>query len=166
EAGSGWIDGEFCARRRFPDASIQRPRCRRVAILQKEIHRYGIELARLVGPDQRSNFRGERTDLRVQPVVDGFDAEGISRDDEPTLLAVPDRQAEHFIQAVQDAVTPFLVSVDDDLGVRARPEGVTARFELCSNLTEVIDLTVENHPDMLLQVAHRLMSGGEVDDRE
>src|SRR6185369_10760385 len=56
EARSGWIDHELRAWRQFPDASIQRSWCRRVAIFQKEIHGHWIELARLFGPDQRSYF--------------------------------------------------------------------------------------------------------------
>src|SRR5215813_9509106 len=43
---------------------------------------------------------------------------------------------------------------------------MAATLELVSQLTEVVDLAVENDPDHLLGIRHRLMAAGEIDDRE
>ena len=39
-------------------------------------------------------------------------------------------------------------------------------FELLAELAEVVDLAVEDDPDRLLGVGHRLMAAGQIDNRQ
>ena len=61
---------------------------------------------------------------------------------------------------------PFLVAVNDHFGVRARPEVVPALLELGPQLLEVVDFAVEDDPDRLVGIGHRLVAAGEIDDRQ
>ena len=45
-------------------------------------------------------------------------------------------------------------------------EAMAERFELRPNLSEVVDLAVEDDPDCPVLVGQRLIAGGEIDDAE
>ena len=59
-----------------------------------------------------------------------------------------------------------LPGVDDDLGVATGAEHVAQRLQFGAQLAEVVDLAVEHHDDVAVLVDHRLLAGGEVDDRQ
>src|SRR5205085_9519007 len=102
----------------------------------------------------------------IDSVVHRLDSEWIPRQNQPPLPFIPNRQAEHAIQAIEHLVTPLLVSMHDHFGVRLCAEHMPGRFQLAPHLLEVIDLAVEDYPNSLLGVRHGLMSAGEINDRE
>ena len=56
--------------------------------------------------------------------------------------------------------------MDDDFGVAAGPEDVSALLEVVPQLAVVVDLAVEDDPDRAVFVGHRLMPALEVDDAQ
>src|SRR5438093_6502466 len=118
-------------------------------------------------------MREHRLDLRSkdQRSVDvGIDerllAEAVPREDEPTLLLVPQSDREHAAEPIDEVQTPLVVRVREDLGVAARPEDMAGPLELLTELLEVIDLPVLDGEDVTPPIRHRLVTVGEVDDRE
>ena len=99
-------------------------------------------------------------------VVERLDAEGIARAVEGAGLRVPDREGEHAAELFRDALAPFLVAVEDGLGVAAGLEDIALRDELVAQLHEVVDLAVEDDGDRSVVAVHRLGTACEVDDRE
>src|SRR5512146_2170949 len=98
------------------------------------------------------------------PVVERLDVQPIASAEQLPLGAVPDRECEHPAQVI-DAVAPILlVQMDNRLGVTFRSVAVAGRFEISAQLLMVIDLAVEDDPDVLVFVGKRLMAGLYVDD--
>ena len=58
------------------------------------------------------------------------------------------------------------VAVDDHFAVRCSPEAMTERLQLPMQFPEVVDFTIADHPQRTVCVRQRLMSAGEVDDRQ
>ena len=82
------------------------------------------------------------------------------------MAHIPDCQPEHAIEAVEYLIAPLLVSVDDDFCVRVRSENVAVPLQFTLELMEVIDFTVENHPNGFFPIRHGLMAARKVNDRE
>src|SRR5205823_1208324 len=79
---------------------------------------------------------------------------------------VPEREREHAAEAIDRALAPLLVRVNDHLGVGVRAESMAGLLQGGSDLREVIDLAVEDHPDGSIFIGERLIAGGQVDDAE
>ena len=60
----------------------------------------------------------------------------------------------------------MLVEVDDDFGVGVRVETMALAFESRAQRLEVVDLTIEDHPDGSVFVVHGLMPTLDVNDAE
>src|SRR5262249_33281835 len=54
----------------------------------------------------------------------------------------------------------------DRHGSRAGPEAMAPTLQLCPQLGEVVDLSIEDPPDGLLGIRHRLVATRQIDDRE
>src|SRR3989304_3534955 len=67
---------------------------------------------------------------------------------------------------VEESIPKLLVGVDQDLGVSVRAEHMPAVLQASPNLLEVVDLAIEDRPDGLPFIRHRLLAGGQIDDRE
>ena len=65
---------------------------------------------------------------------------------------------------LDDAIALFLVEVEDGLGIASRSIAVPARLQAGSKVGVVVDLAVEDDPDVAVLVAHRLFAAGHVDD--
>ena len=125
-------------------------------------------LARHVGIlEQRLQLRAEDQAAAGQlRVVERLHADAIPREQQAALPGVPDGEREHAAEALDRAVAPFLVAVDDDLGVGAGAEAMAARRQVRPHVGEVVDLAVEDGPDGAVFVAERLIAGREIDDAE
>src|SRR5207247_9619900 len=99
--------------------------------------RSGIELRR----DSRQHDRrlcrgGECEPTRVAVKIDRLDAQAVAPDDQPPATCVPQREAEHAVQPVDELVAVLRVAVEDDLAVRPGLESMANRFQLAAQLTK------------------------------
>ena len=88
-----------------------------------------------------------------------LDAQAIACQNDLAASFVDDRKREHPVETRKDADPPFLVAVEDDLGVALCAEAMTMRLELVTENGVVVDLAVERQMDVVPLVRHR------VDDR-
>ena len=82
-------------------------------------------------------------------VVERLLAGAIAGEVELLLAVVVEREREHPRAAAQDAVEPpALVALDQDLGVGQSREFMAQLFEFVSDLLEIVNLAVEDEPDV------------------
>jgi hypothetical protein len=81
----------------------------------------------------------------------------ITGEDELPSTSVPDAQGEHTVKAMDGVFPGMLVKPQNDFGVASGPEVVALLQELFSKLTEVVDLSIENHRRRPVFVPHGLI---------
>jgi hypothetical protein len=100
-------------------------------------------------------------------VVERLLAEPVARKEELFPILIINRKGKHAVQPFGQSSTPFLVAVDENLGIGVRrAENMTARHELSPQLQVIIDLTVEDHRDRAILVPKRLVTTVDVDNGE
>ena len=101
------------------------------------------------------------------PQVQRLDPEAIASRERPPGDAVDEHEGEHAVEALEASLAPFPVSVQDDLGVAARHERISQRFELRAKLDVIVDLAVVDDPVAPIGSRHRLMpEWAQVEDRQ
>ncbi len=121
-----------------------------------------------VGED-RLGLGAEQHARRGRVVVERLDPEPVAHEHQLVLPHVPDAEGVHAVQAAAEIGPPFEIGVQDDLGVAAGAEPVTARGELVAQLLEVVHLTAVGQDGEHLAVLlgdHGLAPALDVDDRE
>src|SRR5215831_21062109 len=98
--------------------------------------------------------------------VERLDAETVTCEQQPPPGLVPNGKREHAVEVVDAVVAPLLVGVHDGFGVGTRAVGVTAGFELASDERVVVDLAVEDHPDVAALVGQGLLAVPEIHDAQ
>ena len=144
-------------------------RVRRGHVLVRQVARERGEVEAPVDPgvlDQGPELRREDELVGQHRVVEGLDPQAVARQDERARGLVPGGEGEHALEVRDGLDATVLEAVDDDLGVRARREGVPAGGEDPGELAVVVDLAVEDDPDPAVLARHRLVAGREVDDLE
>ena len=112
-------------------AAVDRVGRRDVEQRQVGVERIGAPFARhLRILEQRLDLGSEHHARRELGVVERLDAEAVAGEQQPPRRAVPHREGEHAAEAVDAALAPLLVAVDDDLGVGAGAEAMAVRQEL------------------------------------
>src|SRR5262245_43161874 len=76
------------------------------------------------------------------------------------------RKGEHSIELLETFSSPFFIRVDNDLGVRARAEGVTSLHQLTVTLDVVVNLAVKTYRHRAVFVVDRLRPSFEINDRK
>src|SRR5205823_5144836 len=76
---------------------------------------------------------------------------------EPLPAAVPQREGEHALEALEARGSLVLVGVEDHLGVRPRREEVSLPPQVVPQLAGVVDLPVRHQPDGSVLVHQRLL---------
>jgi hypothetical protein len=115
--------------------------------------------------EQRFDFRPEHKRASGMCVIQRLDAQPIARKQQLLLFLVPDREREHAVQFLHDAVAVFLVLMDDRLGVAPRTILMSLRLEGRTQRRVVVDLAVERNPHAAVLVRHRLLARrADVDD--
>src|SRR6266542_4432593 len=100
-------------------------------------------------------------------VVEGLDAQPITRREQLVLARVVDGEGKHSVQASKAVVSPLLVSLEHDFRVALRAKGMYEGLQLPTNLAVVVDLAIVSDPDGSVVVAHWLVPGRrEIDYRE
>src|SRR5262245_15926279 len=145
--------------------------------MKERLFARGITVRRVIGERVVIQLRPGRArlnqglDLRreverpviLHGVVQGLDAEPVTRDHEPPPPAVPDRVGEHPAQPLDALRAELLVEVDNRLGVRRAAINVSALFQHRAQFAVVIYLAVENYPDRVVFIRHRLAAPAQID---
>jgi len=100
----------------------------------------------------------------VGGVIEGLDPEGVSRQDQFLEGLIPEGEGVHPPQASQEPLAPFLITVDQHLGVGLAPKNVARGLQVLSDLQVVVDLPVEDRPDVVALVGDGLGAALEVHD--
>ena len=95
----------------------------------------------------------QRVEQRLHP-------EAVSREHQPALPAIVDREGEDPAEPLHQRLACFFVQVDQHLRVRRAAEHVAAVGELTTQLAVVVDLAVEHHLYTAVLVRHRLPTRG------
>src|SRR6476660_9947399 len=98
----------------------------------------------------------------INLVVDQFYAKRVASDNEALPADIPDSQAKHAIQMIENIRPPLLVPMHDYLCVTGRAERMSKRLQLVLQLQEVVYFTVKDYPDGLFLIRHRLMTTREI----
>jgi len=147
---------------------VERARRRDESVGEELLQRAPVDASLDTGmAKQPRKLGGEREEPGPCAVVKRLLAEAVAREEEAAVRGVVHREGEHAVQAAGQLRTPFLIAVDQHLGVgMVGPERVALRGELGAQLHVVVDFTVEDHADGARLVPHRLLAGGQVDDGE
>src|SRR5262245_55874163 len=100
-------------------------------------------------------------------VVERLLAEPVAGKEELFPILIINRKGKHAVQPFRQSSTPFLVAVDENLGIGVRrAKNMTPRHELGPQLQVIIDLTVEDDRDRAILVPKRLVTTADVDNGE
>src|SRR5690606_17707560 len=97
-------------------------------------------------------------------IVQRLDSKAVTRHEQPLSRNIPEGKCKHSLEVIDAIIAVYLVRFDHDLSVRLGLEPATECFQLSTQLAVVIDLTVVCQPDALAIIAHRLSTGGEIND--
>src|SRR5262249_48215918 len=134
------VEHERMAGLELVDAREHRARTRHELVTDVVVNRLSIDGAlerRML--EKSLDLRREEESAVLPGVIERLDTEAIARDEELTAGRVPHRESEHAGQPFDARLAPFLVCVQDRLGVAARVEAVARRFELLAQRRVVVD---------------------------
>ena len=99
-------------------------------------------------------------------VIDRFLAHAVARQEQFSVLAIPQRKGCLPAQMFHAIVAIFLVEMKDAFGVGARPELVPALDKVRIQVREVMRFAVEDDPERFVFVGNGLVAAFDVDDGE
>src|SRR2546423_467582 len=102
----------------------------------------------------------------MPPVHQWLDPQAVPRQQQALAALIPEPKSEHAAQTLDAPVAPCLVTMNDNLGVRAGPKNVTEPLQFRTEFLKVVDFAVERHPNGLVFVGERLGATREINDRE
>jgi len=118
------------------------------------------------GLEDRLDLGAEEKLPLVEGIVQGLLPDPIPGEKKPSPAFVPERNREHPLEKIDEIGTVILVEMDDRLRVAVRRESMTGSLEGLPEILEIVDLPVENHPDVPLLVGNRLGPRLKVDHRQ
>src|SRR5207249_4833365 len=80
--------------------------------------------------------------------------------------SIPESKGKHAAQVLHAVPSIFLIQMDDHLRIGGGIEGMPEVFQLGLKFSEVINFSVEYHPNRAILVVHRLVPGLQVDDAQ
>jgi hypothetical protein len=93
----------------------------------------------------------------VEKIIERFDAQWITREDQCLFGLVPDRERKHAAQPAETGRAPLRIRPEDDFGVGIR---APVASELAAQFAEVVTLAVVSNAVACFSICHRLMTGG------
>ena len=118
-------------------------------------------------PPKRPRLAREGEPPALEAVVERLHAEPVARGEQAALPRVPDRERPHPVEALDAALAPLAVGLEDHLRVRLRAEAMALRLELGPQLDVVVDLAVMDQLEPAVPACEGLQARvREVDDRE
>src|SRR3990172_5306976 len=121
----------------------------------------------LSGFEESFDLRRKEEGRAIPDVIERLDAEPVARAEEFFLSGIVESKAPHPVQMLDTIGSPGNVRIDNDFGIRLRAKDKALGPKLLPELDIVVDFPVEDYPDILLRIRHRLMAGGgEIDDAQ
>ncbi len=117
--------------------------------------------------EYRLRFGAEEHAVGGWTVVQRLDAHAVAHEQRLLGARVPQREGEHAVEPRGEVLAPLQVGMQDDLGVAAGAEGVTAALQFGAQLTVVVDLAAVGGGEQgaaVVRDGHGLPSALEVDD--
>ena len=167
DADAAVLREQVVAGQQLRDVAIHRVRRDRVAEGQEVRHPALADLPRhrRVGHD-RLDLGGKDEPRAVVIVIERLLADPVARDKQARARRVPDRDGKHAVEPLQAVRAPFLIGVQNDLGVAARAEDMPFRLQLRPEIAEVVQLAVEDDAARPVFVPNRLLPARKVDDAQ
>src|SRR5947208_3059302 len=122
---------EKCARRQLSYTLEDGIGRRSVAKSQEKIERRGVHLrSSIVGCEHRADLRAKCQLPISKPIIDQLDTHGVTRHDQALLTHIPNGQAEHAVEMIEDICAPLFVAVDDyfRVGIRSKLMAFALQF--------------------------------------
>ena len=130
--------------------------------VQKVVKRRWVDAAMDAGDgQQRLHLRGKGQVLAIVMIIQRFDAEGVTREEEGACTGIPDRQRPHPDKARETVRAPLLIGRENDFGIRSGMKVMTERGQFRAQFQIIVDFAVENNPALPIHAAQRFMSLGE-----
>src|SRR5690606_16566945 len=102
---------------------------------------------------------------RRLPQVERLDTEPVACNECPARRSLDDDEREHAVEALDAALAPLRIGLEDHLRIARRTESMAEVLELSPKRLEVVDAAVENDHEAELVVDHRLGRAlGQVED--
>ena len=116
---------------------------------------------------QRGQGRGEADAGAILGDVQRFDAKPVTAEQHPAAVALDDREGEHALEVIDEAVAPAVVRLEKDLGVAVGEEPVAVAGQLTAQVLVVVDAAVPADGQAEFRIDHGLSPGlGQIDDFE
>ena len=115
------------------------------------------------GLEDRLDLGAEEELPFVEGIEQGLLSDTIPHEKKPFAPFVPEGDREHPLEVTDEIEPVILVEMDDRLRVAVRRESVPRSLEGLSEFLEIVDLPVEDHPDVALLVGNRLRPRLQVD---
>jgi len=107
-----------------------------------------------------------RDQTERKPVRGGSVSHPVARQKQPLLLAVPDSEREHSVEALQSGCPVERALVQQNLGIRMSAESASPPFQFCAQLEVVVDFPVINDLIASRSNRHGLRSAGGINDAQ
>src|SRR5258708_363810 len=118
------------------------------------------------GGQQGFDFGGQIKRMVVEGVVEGLDPKTVAGGEQGLIRLVPQHERKLAAELLHAMCAEFLVQVQRNLAVRARPEQMPPPFPFTSLALEVIKLAVDNDVNPFVLVRDRLIAGREVNNAQ
>src|SRR5205814_3104077 len=97
-------------------------------------------------------------------VIQRFNSEAVTRQQELPLALIPHGESKHPAQVLNALLTEFLIKMDDDFGIARSCENMSPCFQLSSQQLVIINFAVEDSHDGPVFVADWLLPSTQIDD--
>src|SRR5579859_7599946 len=121
---------------------------------QPGIRKNGLDL----GPEKKS--------LAVPAIIEGLNAESVSRREQHALPSIPNRESEHASQMLHTITTVFFVKMNDGFGITVCTVAMSLCLQASAKVDVVVDLAVVDDPNVLTLVSQRLVAALDVDNAQ
>ncbi len=127
-----------------------------------------VGLARAGRARQESlDLGGEGQVRRGGLIEERLDAQTIARREQRALALIPDGEREHPVEAAETLLAETLIEVEQHFGVGSTDEVVAGGSEVLGELHVVVDLAVEDDPQIAIVADHGLVTRRrEIDNRQ
>src|SRR5256885_1569556 len=97
-------------------------------------------------------------------VIQRFNSEAVTRQQEPPLALIPHGESKHPAQVLNALLTEFLIKMDDYFGIARSCQNMSPGFQLSSQQLVIINFAVEDSHDGPVFVADWLLPSIQIDD--